>query len=158
MATNKKERKTPPRVRARERGSINSMLESVARPYLEAHPDKEIRWVLAPEHNKELSQIYKRQAQGYTLVDPTEEGIDYPHGVTGSNVRVGDLVLMSIDKDYRVEDEERAQALAYKEANRSRDSYLAAMGRVQAGKHKGVGVGDVKASTEEISLERKEEE
>ncbi|MGW8181771.1 MAG: hypothetical protein ACWGQW_23825 [bacterium] len=154
MATKKK----PPRIRARERGSTNSMLESVARPFLDAHPDKEVRWVLSPEHSKELSQIYKRQAQGYELVDPTTEDIVYPHGVSGSNVRVGDLVLMAIDKDYRAEDEEQATKVAQREANKSRDSYLEAMRGVKAGVHKGVGtMGDIKVSTEEIPLERPEE-
>ena len=156
MAT--KDKKRPPRVRGRERGSTNNMLRSVAQPYKEAHPDKEVRWVLSPEHNKEMSQVYKRQAQGYELVDPTAEDIVYPHGVSGSVVRLGDLVLMAIDKDYRAEDEEQAVKVAKREAGKSRDSYLQAMRGIKAGEHEGVDtMGDIEVSTEEVSLERKEE-
>ena len=155
MATSKKK---PPRIRARTRGSTMQMLESTAQPYREAHPDKEVRWVYAPEHNKAVSQIYKRQAEGYTLVDPTEEDLDYPHGVTGSTVRVADLVLMSIDKDKKADREAQLQDLAEREGNKSRDSYLEAMRRVNAGGHSGVGLGDVKSSIEEVEVKLPTEE
>lgn len=152
MATSKRVVKKPPRIRARNRGSTMSIMDAVAEPYKEAHPDKAVRWVYSPEHNNTMSQIYKRQAQGYALIDPTDEDIVYPHGITGSVVRVADLVLMSIDKELREEDEIQAQELAEREANKSRDSYLQAQGRLSAGKHTGVGTGGVKASTEDIEV------
>ena len=134
------------------------VLDSVANPYKEAHPEKAIRWVYSPEHNQTASQIYKRQAQGYAIVDPTDEELDYPHGITGSQVRVADLVLMSIDKELRVEDEAQAHEIATREANKSKDSYLEAQARVVAGKQQGVGLGQIKASTEEIEVKVPEEE
>lgn len=158
MATAKKSEKKAPRIRARSRGSVNSMLESVAEPYKEANPDKAVRWVLSPEHNKELSQVYKRQAQGYVLVDPTIGDLEYPHGVTGSVVRVGDLVLMAIDSDLRREDEDQTKKLAQRESNKSRDSYLQAMGRVSGGKHATKGLGTIDVSTEDVNLEIPTEE
>lgn len=155
MATKKADKKTPPTIRARRRGSTTDILKTVADQYLEKNPDREIRWVYAPEHDARHSQIYRRQAQGYKLVDPQNEELDFPHGITGSQVRVGDLVLMSIDKDSRSEDEQMQKEIAQREAAKSRDTYYEA--QLRMGKTSPRATGDISDRSEHFEVKVEED-
>lgn len=96
------EQKKPavPKVRARNRGTITSTLERYREAYVAQHPGKMARYVYHPEHKPELSKVLERQAAGYQLVKFGHLGIELPEGISkDANVRVADLVLMSVDKE-----------------------------------------------------------
>lgn len=96
-ADEKQVKKEAPVVRVRSRGQISGALEGHAEKYRDRYPERDVRYVYDPTHKPELSGIVGRQAMGYELVTWGEIG------VTGAKeeevVRVGDLVLMSIDKE-----------------------------------------------------------
>lgn len=111
------ERREPPRVKAQNLGSMNTTVESPVDALREKYPNKDFRYVYAPEHDSKYAQLAKRKMQGYEPV-PREAAEDaeiaLPPSVAGDHIRVGDVVLMWIDKDKREvrqeELDERAQA------------------------------------------------
>lgn len=118
-----KPRRIPPHLRARSRGMVNSMMDSVTEQLKERHPDKEYRWVYAPPQGSNMSQVMARSAQGYRLVDIDKEGIDNPFVKDGSTIRTADVVLMEIPKDWREEEEAFLKDLADEEAKRPERVY-----------------------------------
>lgn len=91
-------RKKAPVVRVSSRGQVSQALERLAAMYREQFPEREVRYVYDPTHKPELSGVMGREASGYELVYYRElgEGVkEDPEKV----VRVGDLVLMSIEAD-----------------------------------------------------------
>ncbi len=96
-----------PKVTVAGRGRINSMMNRLASMYVELNPDRAVRWVYSPMHRPELSTVLGRRAQGFApvLVEDLHEEI--PGMKPDEEVRVGDLILMSIEKEAR--DEMRAE-------------------------------------------------
>lgn len=92
----------PKRVRVRNRGQVTSTLERYGAAYRERYPERDCRYVYDPQHKQELSGVISRQADGYEIVTMGEIGLGGPEK-EGQTVRVGDLVLMSIDKEARQE-------------------------------------------------------
>lgn len=89
----------PPAVRTRSRGQVSSTLSRFATMYRERYPDRRVRWVYDPEHKPELSGVLGRQSQGYEMVTKKHIEVASTSDEEDQPVRVGDLVLMSIDKE-----------------------------------------------------------
>lgn len=100
MAGNKQKQQAPV-VRVRSRGVISGTLERYAARYREQYPGRDVRYVYDPQHKPELSGVVGRQATGYELVTYGELQMDLRGVKDDDVVRVGDLVLMSIDKETR---------------------------------------------------------
>jgi len=151
-------KKAPPKVRARSRGQTSSLMTTIEDKVKEAHPDVELRWVYSPEHDQKHSQIWRREVAGYSLVDPTDEGFELPHGKVGNKIQVGDLVLMSVPKDVRLLADAEVAARAKHEATRSSEAYYESMKGLAAGPHRGRPTGDIRDREEEVSLIMPEKE
>lgn len=93
--------KEPPVVRTRSRGQVSTSLETYAKAYRDRYPDRDVRYVYDPSHKPELSGVLGRKAQGYQIVTLGEAGLASTSDEEDNPVRVGDLVLMSIDKKTR---------------------------------------------------------
>lgn len=114
MANNEakaKEKKAAPVVRVRSRGQVSQALERFAEAYRARYPERDVRYVYDPTHKPELSGVMGRQAMGYEIVKYGELGLpETDEKKEEQTVRVGDLVLMSIDKKTKAAlREERAQ-------------------------------------------------
>lgn len=96
-----------PKVRVRSRGKVSTTLEMFRGMYKERYPDRAVRYVYDPKHKPELSAVLARQAMGYRHVTLGEIGMASTSDDEGNEVRVGDLVLMSVSKDEA--DEERKE-------------------------------------------------
>lgn len=144
------ERKTPPRVRARHRGQVNSALEAIVEELREKNPDKAYRFVYAPPQGSRVAQVARRNAMGYEVTDLDAEALETAFS-KGSTVVVGDVVLMEIDKELREEDEEHLKELALEEARRPKEAFYRAMER---NKHRGLGA----TPTGEVSYDEREYE
>jgi len=94
-----KEKKDPPVVRVRSVGQVTSTLEKYAALYRVGHPDRDVRYVYDPTHKPELSAVLERASDGYEMVTLGEIGMASISDDENKPVRVGDLVLMSIDKE-----------------------------------------------------------
>lgn len=83
-----------------QEGRMNRRLKMISDLYLKNHPGKATRWVYAPEHKPELSNVLSRQADGYALVFNKDLGKDFIESLPGLKpddpARIGDVVLMSI--------------------------------------------------------------
>ncbi len=121
--TKAKARKRPPYVRARTLGKYTTMMKLCEEAFKKENPDREIYWAADPEHDKKFSKIPGRQLMGYELVDAQNVGIQAVMGDIGSEVRIGDAVMMSIPTDWREEIIAEKNELAAKEARTSRDAY-----------------------------------
>lgn len=97
--TTSKKREAPAIVRVRSAGQISQALEGYAAKYRENYPNRAVRYVYDPTHKPELSNVLGRQAMGYELVKYRELELDSDSVDDDAVVRVGDLVLMSIDAD-----------------------------------------------------------
>lgn len=98
------EEKKTPSIRVKARGRISGLMDQLGEAYRERHPDRDCRWVYAPTHKPELSNVLSRRAQGYQevcIVDlPEAEGM--MAGLSPDDVvRVADTVLMSIEAELR---------------------------------------------------------
>ena len=91
-------KKAPPKVVMSTRGMMNDILEAPVEALREANPDKEYRWVYAPEGSSDFSKFTQKRVQGYRPVSVTEVEVE-GFGHSGDYLRVGDVVLMEIDKD-----------------------------------------------------------
>lgn len=87
------------RVRVRNRGKVSSTLEFHAERYRERYPDRDVRYVYDPVHKPELSGTLGRQAMGYEFVTKGQLGMASTSDEENERIRVGDLVLMSVDKE-----------------------------------------------------------
>lgn len=109
----KSEPREIPKVSSKKAGQVGQMLEGLAQLFRELNPGKSCRWVYAPLHRGELSNVLGRRAQGYRQVFVKDlgslDGFD-PEDV----VRVGDCILMSIPEEVQhaiaMEKQERASS------------------------------------------------
>lgn len=117
------ERKAPPRVNARHMGTVNAIIDAYITRLKAEFPDKHFRLVFAPAQGSQYAQVQKRMAMGYQIVD--SEGMDLnqfsPH--KGSEVRVGDTIVMMIDKDLHEEEVAFREITALDEAMKSQKVY-----------------------------------
>lgn len=88
-----------PKVRVRNRGKVSSTLEMFKGLYKERYPDRAVRYVYDPGHKPELSGVLGRQAMGYRKVMLGDIGMASTSDDEKNEVRVGDLVLMSVSMD-----------------------------------------------------------
>ncbi len=123
-----KEKKTPS-IRVKARGRISGLMDQLGDAYRKHFPDRDCRWVYAPTHKPELSNVLSRRAQGYEEVCicdlPEAEGL--MAGLSPDDVvRVADTILMSIEAELReifksdlhseaVEQSERVERKYYEE-------------------------------------------
>lgn len=153
----KKQEKELPFVRVRNIGQVTSTLERYAALYRAEHPDRDVRYVYDPTHKPELSGILERVSDGYTLVTNGEIGTASTSDEEHIPVRVGDLVMMSIDKktqkDLRKADADIAaeQRLSVSRAYRDAIESAASEGRK-------VGARDPITSVGQVSIDVKEKE
>lgn len=152
-------KKKAPSVVVKARGRINSVLDQLGAIYKSKNSDRDCRWVYAPTHKPELSNVLGRRASGYievTLKD-LPEAKDLMHGLNPDDVvRVGDLVLMSIEADLRAAYKKEAHNIAMEQSDRvGRAYYEKLMSEERAGPggtvHKATGKGSV--SIEEKTFE-----
>ena len=101
-----------PEVTVASKGRVGQMLDSLADMYKKENPGRGCRWVYSPLHKPELSHVLGRMAQGYQSVLVTELGNAIPGMKEEEEVRISDLVLMSIpaaiQKQIQAELNERA--------------------------------------------------
>ena len=90
-----------PRVTVQSKGRVTQMMEQLADLYKAKHPDRDVRYVYSPVHRPDLSNVLTRRAQGYIPVIAQELGTDVPGIKADEDVRVGDVVLMSIERATR---------------------------------------------------------
>lgn len=136
------ERKAPPRVNARHMGTVNAIIDAYITRLRTEFPDKHFRLVFAPSQGSQYAQVQKRMAMGYEIVD--SEGMDLnqfsPH--KGSEVRVGDVVVMMIDKGLHEEEVAFREITALDEAMKSQqvyDDFMRQQEDSTGGKIKGAG-------------------
>lgn len=87
-----------PEVRSSVPGKVNRTLETLGARYKELFPERDCRWVYSPQHKPELSNVIARKAEGYRKVKTGEMDMDLEDLESGDNVRVGDVILMSIPR------------------------------------------------------------
>lgn len=113
MAYKEKKDSEVPSITVNAKGRIGKLLERLAKFYEAAHPGRAVRWVYAPEHKPDLSNVLERKMDGYELVrveDLKADDLLYDRP-EDDLVRVGDLVLMSTtaqNKMERVKENEEA--------------------------------------------------
>ena len=90
-----------PEVRSTVPGKVNRTLEGLGERYKTLFPDRDCRWVYSPQHRPELSNVIARKAEGYRKVKTEEIDMDLEDLESGDNVRVGDVILMSIPREER---------------------------------------------------------
>jgi hypothetical protein len=79
-------------VATRERGLLNSMLETTAKKFEETHQGRKTRWEYAPPGDNSL--VVAREALGFRVVDASEVGNLTANQQKEGIVRHGDLILM----------------------------------------------------------------
>lgn len=151
-------KKAPPKVRARRRGTYTELRNSIAGEYKDKHPEKEVRWVYDPEHDPRYSRVRHYGVRGYELVDGETEGLTMPHGQSGTKVRLGDAVLMAVDRDVRAETDRELKADAEADARKSKDAYDRAIAGLSTKEHEMVPVGGVTDVVEEKTMTIREKE
>lgn len=87
------------RIKVRSKGRVGATLEYYAELYRSKYPDRPVRYVYDPKHRPELSGTLGRQALGYQYVTMGDLGLASTSDEEETRVRVGDLVLMSVDKE-----------------------------------------------------------
>lgn len=82
----------------RERGLMNSILDTLSSRYEASHPDMSTHWEYCPTTG-DRSMVTAREAMGYHIVDASEiSGLTASEAKTGP-LRRGDLILMAAPKD-----------------------------------------------------------
>ena len=159
--TAKKETKKVPSITVKARGRINSVLDQLGQLYRERNLDRDCRWVYAPTHKPELSNVLGRRASGYievTLKD-LPEAKDLMQGLNPDDVvRVGDLVLMSIEAELREIFKKEAHDAAAEQGSRvGRAYYEKLMEEERAGPdgkvHRATGKGAVTIEEKEFEYD-----
>lgn len=95
-----------PSITVRERGKIGRTLERLGLLFEANNPGEKVRWVYDPQHKPQHSNILERQLDGYRIVEGKElsdDGIISQHFKEESQVRVGDLVLMAISNQGKLD-------------------------------------------------------
>jgi hypothetical protein len=156
VATAKK--KAPPKVRARSRATTGGLMTAIEEKVLGQNPGMQLRWVFAPEHEQKHSKIWRRETEGYKVVDPEAEGLELPHGKVGNRIQVGDLVLMMVPDEIRAERDAEVAEVAKAEASRSREAYYQSMKNLKTGRHEARPAGDIKDSDEYVTPKNYSEE
>lgn len=152
----REEGKEPPQVKARNVGSIGQTMDNPVLQLREANPDKDYRYVYAPEHRSDYSKLLKRRGQGYTPVDAEKAEIDHIHGEAGNQIRVMDVVLCEIPKEKR---EGRKAMLAERAAEDARRAQEVFERHVRGTRKEGVAavpVGSIERTSKEYSVEMEE--
>lgn len=100
----KREKKKAPSITVNARGRIGKLLETLAKLYEASHEGRSVRWVYAPEHKPDLSNVMEMRMEGYEIVRVEDlDADDLMFGRESSDVvRVGDVVLMSTDADNKM--------------------------------------------------------
>jgi len=157
-AATKKGAKSPS-INVRARGRINAVLDQLGQLYKEKYPDRDCRWVYAPTHKPELSNVLGRRAQGYVEVKlgELEDAGDLMPGLGPDDVvRVADVVLMSIEAEVRDMFKEDLHEAAKEQGERVGRKYYEALMEEEAmgpGGTRHVAVGRGQASIEEREFE-----
>jgi hypothetical protein len=138
----------------RERGILNSMLETVAQKFEESHPDMSARWEYAPPGDNTL--VVAREALGFRLVDAKECGDLTASQQKEGLVRHGDLVLMAGPKDLVEAIAESDAKIAQEESQLSDASYRDNVQSIEVkdkdgGVHSGRPIGSLRRTSEVLS-------
>lgn len=151
-----KEKGPPPYVSAANEGDMGQTVEGVVAKLREHNPDKEYRYVYAPEHKSDYNQLMKRHAQGYTKVDAEKEGVDLPHGQGGTLIRVGDVLLMEIPKEKKEKRQRELNERAAEDARRAKEVFEESVRGTSAKGVSATPVGDITREQREYSVETEE--
>ena len=157
----KKETAKRPSVRVRARGRVSSLMDQLGELYRSQHEGRDCRWVYAPSHKPELSNVMSRRAQGYVEVTFTElpEATDLMRGLGPDDaVRVGDVILMSIEAELRDIFKQELQEDALEQGKRVERSYYDEISKLEDmgpdGKaHRSTPRGSVDISVKELEFE-----
>jgi hypothetical protein len=161
MSDDEKKGKREPSVRVRSAGKVNNVMNMLGEKYRELVPDRDCRWVYAPIHKPELSNVMSRLAQGYVPVLikdlPLAKGL-MPGLKPSDEVRVGDTVLMSIEAEVREIFKEELHQDALEQGKRVEREYFDALeGESEEGSsgeaHKASGRGSFKLEEQEREYE-----
>lgn len=123
-----------PRVTVTGRGRVNFMLDTLAEMYEKNNPGRKARWIYSPLHRPELSSVLRRKAQGWRDVEGYELGDDVPGFKSNEIVRVGDLVLMSIEEESLKEIQEELKQRAIEASKMLDREYYESLTRTTVGK------------------------
>ena len=129
----KKDRKRPA-IHVRARGRVSAIMDQLGATYRELNPERDCRWVYAPTHKPELSNVLSRRAQGYTEVTLKELPDAEPlmRGLSSDDaVRVGDTILMSIEAELREIFKEELHSDAMEQGERVQRSYYEAQEQLE---------------------------
>ena len=119
-------RRVPPRVRARMRAKMTAVLENPVEKLRAKNPDKDYRFVRVPVEGEDFGAMDMRSMMGYKPVSREESEVD-GHSSTGDFIRVGDVILMEIDKEERQEILADLTEEALAEASRPEETYKASV-------------------------------
>lgn len=151
-----------PSIRVRARGRLASITDELARLYREANPERDCRWVYAPTHKPELANVLTRRAQGYQEVTVNElpEAKDLMTGASPDDaVRIGDVILMSIEAEVREIYKEELYQLAKEQGEQVQTQYYEKIAEesqkssISGRKHKAAAKGSVKIEERELEYE-----
>lgn len=120
-----------PQVDSKKAGHVGQTLEGIALLYKQKHPDREVCWVYSPLHRGELSNVMTKRSQGYIPVMVKDVGtLD---GFKSSDqMRVGDLVLMSVEKEIHEKLEAEVKERADEQLNQIEQEYYENIGALDA--------------------------
>jgi hypothetical protein len=143
----------PPVMKARTRGHISEVLDGLAESYKADNPDKEVAFVYDPINNPGMSKRMRRTAQGYKEVKATDLKKENPFGGKEGPVRVGDLVLMTVDKTTHTQLKKDLSDLAKAEMERVKPAFQSAVSEITAegatGTHTGRPIGSLSMEFQE---------
>jgi hypothetical protein len=153
----------PPVMKARSRGHVSEVLDGLAEAYKADHPDKEVAFVYDPTNNPGLSKRMRRTAQGYVEVRADDMKKDNPFGSKEGAVRVGDLVLMAIDKTQHAQLRKDIDDLAKAEMERVKPSFDSTVAEIavqgNTGTHTGRPIGSLSMEIQEreVNIDQRKE-
>lgn len=158
MSASKKSAETKVPISVRARGRVSGILDLIGDMYREAYPDRDCRWVYAPTHKPELSNVLGRKASGYVEVRVKEIpklGDFLPGSSPDDVVRVADLVLMSIEAELRNIFKEELHQAAIEQGKRVERSYYE---RIDAESQEGGGRTHKASAKGSLNIEEREYE
>lgn len=140
----------------RERGLLNSMLDTPAEAFERANPGMKAKWEYSPPSG-DRTMVTMREAQGYKLADASQLADKTDSSQKSGEVRRGDLVLMYAPTEVHTaialadhkaaQDDYRAPERTYKEHLESQQ-YQLSTGEVRRGRP----FGEIKRTVEEASI------
>ncbi len=120
-------KRSAPVTRVKSGGRVSRRLEVIAEIYLRTRPNKAVRFVYSPEHKPELSNVTSRHIDGYRTVYVKDLGDDVGEMMPGIKsedpVRVGDVIMMSIDAEIRQEIQDDLDQAATGELSRVEEEF-----------------------------------